>query len=325
MKKIIIFSVFTSGLVLALSSCSIKKMAFNAAANAMAPNPEQRANQKISPDEPNPMKAFMGEDDVEIIASVFPTVLKVYEMMQIQNPSHRGLALTTGELYIMYANAFVETPAVFLPDEQYDKKNKDLMRAKKFYLRGYNLVLDSFEASIPGFKETVKSGNEKDILEILQKCKAHDTEALYWAGAGCLAAFALEPMDTGNIQKVFGGKAMLERACELNPEYEKGAVWEVLTKFYAAAPEALGGGKEKAENAYKKAFALSEGKSPSIHVTYALSFAVPAQDGKGFDKALKEALAIDPESQPDKKLMIILSQNYANWLKEHKEDFILGF
>lgn len=289
----------------------------------MAPNPEQKAKQKPVPDEPNPMKAFMGEDDPEIIASVFPTVLKVYEMMQIQNPMHRGLALTTGELYIMYANAFVETPAVFLPDEDYAKKNAAFMRAKKFYLRGYNLVLDSLNTAFPGFKETLKSGDETAILEMLQKCAVHDTEALYWAGAGCLAAFALDPMDTDGIQTVFGGRAMLERACELNPEYEKGAVWEVLTKFYAGAPEALGGGKEKAEQSYKKAFELSEGKNPSVYVTYAVSFCIPNQDAAGFDKAVENALAINPETQPDSKLMIILSQNYARWLKEHREDFIL--
>ena len=75
-------------------------MAYNSAANAMAPLPEKKI--KPAPDAPNPITALTGEDDVELVGEVFPVILKLYEGMHIADPAHRGLAIMTGELYIMY-------------------------------------------------------------------------------------------------------------------------------------------------------------------------------------------------------------------------------
>lgn len=305
-------------------SCSIKKMAYKSVADTMAPLPEKKIKITPDPNSPNPITALTGEDDVELVGGVFPVILKLYEAMHIQDPKHRGLALMTGELYIMYANIFVETPAVYLSDNEFDKKNTAFFRAKKLYKRGYKAALSALDLAYPDFAENILSSDEEKIKNALKNCKNYDVEALHWAGAGILAAFALDPLDPEGVQSVIGGRAMLEKACELDPEYSNGATWEILTKFYSSAPEALGGGEEKAEKAYKKALDLSQGKSPSIYVTYAQSFCIPKQDSKGFDRAIEKALSIDPESDPDNKLQISLSQTYARWLKKNKTDFILG-
>ncbi|AIN92813.1 hypothetical protein H0R90_11330 [Treponema putidum] len=316
--------------LLGFSSCSIKKMAYNSAANAMAPLPEKKI--KPDPDAPNPITALTEEDDIELVGEVFPVILKLYEGMHIANPAHRGLAIMTGELYIMYANVFVEGPANYLSDDEYDKKDEAFNRAKKFYKRGYNKILSALDIAYPGFTEAINSDNTEKIEAMLKNCKPYDTEALHWAGAGILAAFSLDPLDIQSLQAVQGARLMLEKVCSLDPDYSEGAVWEILAKFYASAPDSLGGNIEKAEIAYKNALELAGGKSPSIYVTYALSFCVPRQDGKGFDEAIEKALAINPESdpanklanKPTNKLAISISQRYAKWLKENKEMFILG-
>ena len=244
--------------------------------------------------------------------------------MMMQDRTHKGLALMTGEFYVMYANAFVETPAMFLPDTEYDEKNMQLMRARKLYLKGYDLALKSLDLSHNGFKNALYGEDEKAIDDAIARCVVQDVEALYWAGAAALAAFALEPLNTEIGGLVYGGHRMLEKAAELNPSYSKGAIWEVLTKFYAAAPESLGGGVDRAVVAYEKAMQMSEGKIPSVYVTYATSFCIPKQDSKAFDHAIDMALSINAKENPENILMFTLSQNYARWLKEHKEDFILG-
>ncbi|UTC74279.1 hypothetical protein E4O03_08485 [Treponema sp. OMZ 792] len=321
MKNKIIFTLIII-ISLIFSSCSIKKMAYNSAANAMAPLPEKKV--KPVPDAPDPITALTGEDDVELVGEVFPIILKLYEGMHIANPAHRGLAIMTGELYIMYANVYVEGPANYLSDDEYDKKDKAFLRAKKFYKRGYNKILSALDTAYPGFTEAINSDNPEKIEAMLKKCKSYDTEALHWAGAGILAAFSLDPLDIQSLQSVQGAVLMLEKVCRLDPGYSGGATWEILAKFYASAPDSLGGGIEKAEKAYKKAIELSQGKSPSIYVTYALSFCVPKQDSKGFDEAIEKALAINPESDPNNKLVISISQRYAGWLKQNKDMFILG-
>jgi len=313
-------------------SCSIRSIAFRAVADGMAPSYAQKEReaarvQKLKErgiEVPNPMLAFLGEEDVELVGASFPIIIKLYEMMHLQNVRHKGLSSMTGEFYVMYANAFVETPAIFLPDTEYSKKNEEFVRARKLYLKGYHMLVNALEISHVGIKDALNNGDEKAISEALKACGIEDVEQLFWAGSASLAAFALEPLNTESETLVYGGRVMLERAAKIFPSYNDGAIWEVLTKFYAAAPESLGGGIDKAEESYAKALEFSLGKNPSIYVTYATSFSIPAQDGKAFDEAIEKALSIDAKENIETTLMFTISQNYARWLKAHKEDFILS-
>ncbi|MGP1577003.1 MAG: TRAP transporter TatT component family protein [Treponema sp.] len=309
-------------LYMLITSCSLKQAAFNSLADTVAPSPGTKKTAQKG-DMLGAVTALTGEDDVELVADVFPTVLKTYEMLHLSNPKHRGLAIMTGSLYIMYANAFVQTPADYIPEIQFEKKNAQYLRAKKFYRRGAEYVLASLDTVYSGLGRITDPEAQEDWTALLKKCRIEDVESLYWAGSGFLGAFALDPMDTAALDTAVGALAMLERAAELDPGFNDGAIWEVLATFYAAAPEAMGGGLEKAENAYQQALALSEEKRPSVHILYAQSFCIPAQDAQGFDEALQKALAIDPETQPENKLAIAISRRKARWLQAHKEDFFL--
>lgn len=313
--------VYLMGLFLLLSGCSIKRMAFNGIANTLAPFPAPKSDASGGIDA---AAALTGEDDVKLVSEVFPTVLKMYETLHLSNPKHRGLAVMSGSLYIMYANAFVQTPADYIPETQFQKKNLEYLRAKKFYLRGADYVMQSLDTAYKGFAEAMAHYTEDKSAAFLARCKAADVESLYWAGCGILGAFALDPMDTDVFTSVPGAVAMLERAAELYPGFNAGAIWETLTAFYAAAPESLGGGADKAEDAYQRTLELSGGQRPSVYVLYAQSFCIPAQDSAGFDEALRKALEIDSANQPNNKLTITLSQEKARWLQKMKGDYFLG-
>lgn len=313
--------VYLMGLFLLLSGCSIKRMAFNGIANTLAPFPAPKSDASGGIDA---AAALTGEDDVKLVSEVFPTVLKMYETLHLSNPKHRGLAVMSGSLYIMYANAFVQTPADYIPETQFQKKNLEYLRAKKFYLRGADYVMQSLDTAYKGFAEAMTHYTEDKSAAFLARCKAADVESLYWAGCGILGAFALDPMDTDVFTSVPGAVAMLERAAELYPGFNAGAIWETLTAFYAAAPESLGGGADKAEDAYQRTLELSGGQRPSVYVLYAQTFCIPAQDSAGFDEALRKALEIDSVNQPNNKLTITLSQEKARWLQKMKGDYFLG-
>ena len=309
------------GLFLLLSGCSIKRMAFNGIANTLAPFPAPKSDASGGIDA---AAALTGEDDVKLVSEVFPTVLKMYETLHLSNPKHRGLAVMSGSLYIMYANAFVQTPADYIPETQFQKKNLEYLRAKKFYLRGADYVMQSLDTAYKGFAEAMAHYAEDKSAAFLARCKAADVESLYWAGCGILGAFSLDPMDTDVFTSVPGAVAMLERAAALYPGFNAGAIWETLTAFYAAAPESLGGGADKAEDAYQRTLELSGGQRPSVYVLYAQTFCIPAQDSAGFDEALRKALEIDSANQPNNKLTITLSQEKARWLQKMKGDYFLG-
>lgn len=310
-------------LAIALPGCSIRQSAFNAVANAMAPYPSGRPASAAKAGTANPMLALTGESDVELMADFFPTTLKIYEMMLFQNPGHEGLGLMTGQLYVTYANAFVQGPADALPPERFDEQNAEYERAQKLYTRGADYVLGALDHRHRNFRAVVRGKDEAAISAMLSRCSKADVAALYWAGSGTLGAFSLSPLDANLLATLPGAIAMLERAAALDPSFNRGAIWEVLMAFYASAPESLGGGRDKALVALEKAREYSEGKSPSVHVAYARLFCVPAQDGAGFDEAIENALAIDPESQPENRLALTLAHRQAQWLKEHKADYIL--
>ena len=305
-------------IVLAFSGCSIKKMAFNASADMLAPPPGPRA-----PDDPNPMSALTGENDPELVAAFFPTALKLYEIMHVQNPEHENLAIMTGQLYIMYANAFVQSPAEQLPFDEFTRQNHEYKRAQNFYMRGRSFILKALDHRYAGFSTTVFESDTASRDALLASCTKSDTDALFWAASGLFGAFSLSPMDTEYHTLLAGSLAMIEKAADLDPAYNNGGIWEILMTFYAAAPDSLGGGRDKALAAYEKALYYSGGESPSTHTGYVRSFCIPAQDSAGFDEHIEKALAIDPDSQPDNRLAIILSQRQARWLKANKGEFIL--
>ena len=310
-----------AGMLLLLSGCSIKQMAFNGIADTLAPFPASKPDASGGIDA---AAALTGEDDVKLVSEVFPTVLKTYEVLHLSNPKHRGLAVMSGSLYIMYANAFVQTPADYIPEMQFQKKNLEYLRAKKFYLRGADYVMQSLDGTYKGFAEAMAHYTEDKGAPFLDRCKAADVESLYWTACGILGAFSLDPMDTDVFASVPGAVAMLERAAVLDSAFNDGAVWETLATFYAAAPESLGGDLDTAGEAYRKALELSGGKRPSVYVLYAQSFCIPAQDSAGFDEALRKALEIDPATQPNNKLTITISQEKARWLQKMKTDYFLG-
>lgn len=317
---------------LALGACSIRHAVLNSTANAIAPWPSDKPAKNAPPaigafglttEETDPMVALTGENDPALVAAFFPVALKTYEMMLFSNPSNEGLGLMTGQLYITYANAFVQSPAECIAPDKFDEQNAEYLRAQNFYVRGTHYVVRALDHRFRGFQAAVFGQDEKTRTAMLAKSKKNDAAALYWAGAGALAAFSLSPLDANYLASLPGSVAMLERARVLDPAFNHGAVWEVLMSFYAGAPESLGGGKDKALDAYGKALEYSKGQSPSLYIAYAKGFCIPAQDGEGFDSALDKALAIDPDSRPDDRLALTIAHRQASWLKAHKADFIL--
>jgi predicted anti-sigma-YlaC factor YlaD len=307
---------------LVLSGCSaIKQAGMNGMSNVLAPTVPD--GPKKNPADPDPMIALTGENDPELVGDFFPTALKLYEIMHIQNPKHEGLSIMTGQLYITYAAAFVQGPAERLPLDRFDEQDTAYRRAQNFYLRGRGFVLEALDHRYKGFSATVFGSDEGAMRATLARCKKDDAAALYWAGSGALGAFALSPLEASYGPMIPGSVAMLERAAELDPSFNSGAIWEVLMSFYAAAPDSLGGGKDKAIAAYDKAIEVSGGKTPGPYIAYARFFCIPTQDGAGFDEYVEKALAIDPDSQPANRLALTIAHRQAAWLKEHKADFIL--
>jgi predicted anti-sigma-YlaC factor YlaD len=285
-----------AALCLFCAGCSINKLAMNAVANALTGEGSS--------------DVFTGEDDVQLAGDALPFAIKMYESLLSANPEHQGLIRATGSLFVMYANAFVQGPADLLPRGEYMEKQQALARAKKLYLRGAGMAYGGLEKKYPDFKGA-KGGALKPALE---KMKKEDVPSLYWAAAGYLAAFSLNPMDMELGWKVPELIAMIDRAYQLDPDFNSGVLDDFYILFHASVPDYMGGDKSRVEGHYRLALEKSKGLSAGPYVSYAQSVAVPAQDYPLFKTNLEAALAIDPDADKSNRLVNILAQRKARHL-----------
>lgn len=288
------------------SSCSINKMAINAVSDALTG--------------PGSNDVFTGDDDPKLVGDALPFAIKMYESLLSSNPEHEGLILTTGSLFVMYANAFVQGPAQLLPSDRYMERDAELVRAKRLYLRGTAILERGLEKKFPGFAKAYNDGN---LDAILAKAEKNDVSLLYWTVAGTLSAFSLDPLDLELGRKIPALTAIIARAYELDPDFNNGAIDEFYILFYGSLPSGLGGNPALANLHYEKAIERAKGMSAGVHVSYAQAVAVPAQDYARFKEELNKALAVDVNAQKETRLVNIIAQRRARYLLDHAPDYFI--
>jgi predicted anti-sigma-YlaC factor YlaD len=234
----------------------------------------------------------------------------MYESLLAANPNHQGLLRTTGSLLVMYANGFVQKPAEQLPRSMYAERLTAMERAKKLYLRGLNLLYRGLELRYPGFGGASQGA-------ILAKMKKSDVPSLYWAAAGGLSAFSLNPLDLDLGMRVPEFFALAQRAYTLDAGFNSGALDDFLLLYYASVPASMGGDKDKAEDHYRRALEKSGGLLASPYVSYAQAVSIPAQDYDTFKVCLDAALAIDPDTDKSNRLVNIITQRKARYLLDN--------
>ena len=120
----------------AAGACSLNKMAMNKVAGMLSA--------------PSGNNVFTQDNDPELVGDALPFAIKMYESLLASVPDHEGLRLRTGSLYIMYANAFLQTPADMMSGQQLEQKEFLLGRSKNLYLRGRDILLVGLGKKEPG-------------------------------------------------------------------------------------------------------------------------------------------------------------------------------
>jgi predicted anti-sigma-YlaC factor YlaD len=299
--KIRFFVVILTICGLILSSCSINKLAMNMVANALT----GEGNSDV----------FTGDPDPRLVGDAIPFAIKLYESLLSANPSHQGLLLTTGSLFIMYANAFVQNPAEMLPTSEWRAREEGFKRAKQLYLRGYDILYDALDYRHRGFRQASLSNGT--LQPILRRCTKDDVGFLYWAVAGGLSAYSIDVLDFRLSSYIPEWTAMIQRAYELDPNFGGASLDEFFVIFYAALPEMLGGDIEKAKFHFQLAQEKTRGRSVSAYVSYAQSISLPAQDYNTYRDYLERALAVNPDDDTSTRLVNIISQQKARWLLDN--------
>lgn len=305
MKFFIYFSIIILFMVFSFS-CSIKKLAMNKVADLLT--------------SPGNNTVFTGDNDPELVGDAIPFAIKLYESLLAALPGHRGLQLQTGSMYIMYAYAFIQVPANMLTEDEYQEQEFLLKRAKNLFLRGRDILLNALEGKYPDFKKYL---NENQFPLALNPVKKQDAPLLYWAGSGWLGAFAIDPFDMKLGITLPRAAALMNRVLELAENFNEGAIHDFFVLYYGSLPQYMGGDSKKARYHFKKSLESSKFEKTSPYISLATTVSVNEQNLEEFTRLLNAVLKINPDADPENRLVKILDQRKARWLLEHKEDFFL--
>jgi len=285
-----------------LGSCSLNKLVINKVSDALSGSDANTV--------------FLGDDDPRLVGDALPFAIKMYETLLDKNPDHPGLILVTGSLFVMYANAFVQGPAEMLPLHQYEEKRQEMERAKKLYLRGVSILERGINNKYPGMLTEWGLEESPDFTQSLSKMKKEDISLFYWYSAGTLSAYALNAFDLNLGLRVPRILSIMNKAYELDSNFNRGAIDELFLIIYGALPEGMGGDTEKALLHYQRALEKSGGEMAGPYVAYAQTIAVRNQDYEDFKTNLEKALSIDPAADRNNTLLNTINQNKARFLLE---------
>jgi predicted anti-sigma-YlaC factor YlaD len=290
-------------LLLSGAGCSIERMAVNRIGDALAGSGS----------------TFASDDDPELIRAAAPFSLKLMESLLAESPRHQGLLLASASGFTQYAYAFVQQDADEL--EMTDFASAEILRdrARRLYLRARDYGLRALETSHRGLVDALYA----DPRSALSRTRVRDVPMLYWTALAWGATIAVSKDDPHRVAELPQMEALIDRALELDEDYDHGAIHTFLITYEMSREDAPGAPADRARYHFARALELSQGRLVSPWVALAESVSLQEQRVDEFDRLLGEALALDPDAHPEFRLMNLIMQRRARWLLSQREDLFL--
>ena len=294
MKRNWLICIHMMATAIILGGCSIKRVAVNTLGDALSGGGS----------------VFSSDDDPELVGDALPFSLKLMESVLSETPEHRDLltALTSG--FTQYSFGWVQLAADEVEDDDYERSAELRERAIKLYLRAFGYGMRGLQTKYPNFEDDLVS----DASAALQQLAADDVELLYWTAMSWAGAIALSLDNADLVGKLAYVEAMMDRALELDEDWDKGAIHGFFITYEMSRMNGTGDPVENATGHYRRALQLSKGHVASVYVAYAESVAVNQGDKEMFIALLNKALAIEVDAHPEIRLNNLLYQRRAEWL-----------
>jgi predicted anti-sigma-YlaC factor YlaD len=287
-------------ILVALAGCSLKKRAVDTFVKVLGESEG----------------VYLSEDDPELIGSALPFNLKTIETLLVSSPDNRSLLLSAAKTFSLYAYGFVEPEAWKLPYQELDESERIRKRAAKLYRRGYGYGLRGLEVEHPGIGVRLKRTPEEAAREL----GPEDVPLAVWTAAALGGAIGLSKDDPESTADVAVVGALLEQALLLDEDFEAGTTHELLMAYEASR---VGGSRGKALRHYERALELGSAKSPSIWLGWAERVSVAEQNRREFEELVERSLTFDVDAHPANRLLNLLAQRRARWLKGNAEELFL--
>jgi hypothetical protein len=258
---------------------------------------------------------YSSDGDPELIREALPFALKTFESLLEVSPNHQGLLLAAARGFAAYA-FLIQDEADRLDESDLRRAQQLRARARNLYLRGRDHSLRGLEARHPDFTAELK----KDRVHTLAKTTKEDVPFLYWAGVSWSGAVSAAKNDPDLIADLPLAGALVERVLALDEPYDLGAAHEFLVAYEASRP---GGSAAKAREHYRRALEISGGRRASTYLALAENVTVREQNLAEFSALLAAALSIEPEINPQLRLVNAVARRRAAWLESRIGDLFI--
>lgn len=286
----------------AASGCSIRRLAVNSLAQALTSSAD----------------VYASDNDPELVGEALPFALKTFESLLAEAPDNGDLLLATCQGFTQYSYAYVAIDLLRLEIEDYPRYKHQRMRARNLYLRARDYCLEAAELRVPGIGRRLTLEPEKAVGDFT----ADDIELMFWTGSSWGSAISVGVDHPELVADLPVVRALLTRALELDPDYDKGRLHEAMV-VVESLPETMGGSLERARMHYERALELNGGTRPSTYVTWAELVSYGQQDREEFERLLEKALAIDPERNKSERLATLITQKRARILLDMADDLFI--
>ena len=264
--------------------------------------------------------AFASDDDPELIRAAAPFSLKMMESLLAETPRHRGLLLAAASGFTQYGYAFVQQDADELEATDVAAANAARDRARRLFLRARDYGLRGLAVTHANFSAALRA----DPRATLRACETADVPLLYWTAASWAAAIAIKKDRPDLIAELPQVEALLDRALALDETFDRGAIHSLLISYEMARAGAPGDPAARSARHFERAVALGGGHAAAPFVALAEAVCVQKQDRARFESLLREALALDADTQPASRLVNLIMQRRARWLLGRIDELFLA-
>lgn len=289
--------------MMSITGCSVRKFAINKLGDSLA----------------NSGTTFASDNDPEFVGQAIPFSLKLIEGLLAESPTHRGLLFAAASGFTQYSYAYVQQSAEQVETEDVTKSRVLAERARNLYLRARDYGLRGLETKHRGFSVSL----HESPRAAARTAKAGDVPLLYWTAVAWGAAIALSKDRPDLVAQQPQVEALIDRAYELNPDYEHGVIDQFLISYESARQGAKGHFAARCREHFDRAVALSNRQLASPYVAYAETVSVQMQNRAEFEMLLKQALAVDPDSRAEWRLSNLVMQRRARWLLSREGELFL--
>lgn len=263
--------------------------------------------------------AYASDDDPELVKAAIPFGLKTIEALLEKSPNDAALLLAAASGFTQYAYAFVQEDAERSEATSRPAAQHGLARARRLYVRARNYGWRGLEVAHPGFASIFA----KDRAAAVALLGKRDVALLYWTAAAWAAQISISKDDLALVADLPTMESLMNRALMLDESFDYGAIHEFYIAYDGGRSEATGGSAVRAKQHFDRVMELCAGKKVSPLVTYAEVISVQTQNRKEFEALLDRALAVDVNEDLRFRLVNVMAQQRARWLKERATDLFL--